>query len=83
MHININFRIIDIIKEVEHQMLEHGEKLNRIQHIVEQVAKKQREYTELQHKTLFKSLVDVVFVIVSLFFTLYFANIWIRDSTKG
>lgn len=65
-------------------MLEHGEKLNRIQHIVEQVAKKQREYAELQHnKNLLKSLVDVAFILIILLFTLYFANIWIRDSTKG
>ncbi|XP_014468770.1 PREDICTED: oxysterol-binding protein-related protein 8 isoform X3 [Dinoponera quadriceps] len=77
-------RIIDIIKEVEHQMLEHGEKLNRIQHIVEQVAKKQREYAELQHnKNLFKSFLDVVFILIIVFFTFYFANIWIRDSNKG
>ncbi|XP_032676272.1 oxysterol-binding protein-related protein 8 isoform X1 [Odontomachus brunneus] len=76
-------RIIDIIKEVEHQMLEHSEKLNRIQHIVEQVAKKQREYAELQrNKNLFKNFMDVVFILITAFFTSYLANIF-RDSTKG
>ncbi|XP_025160862.1 oxysterol-binding protein-related protein 8 isoform X2 [Harpegnathos saltator] len=77
-------RIIDIIKEVEHQMLEHGEKLNRIQYIVEQTAKKQREYAELQHnKSFLKSCVDIIFILITFFFMLYFANIWIRNSTKG
>lgn len=64
-------------------MLEHSEKLNRIQHIVEQVAKKQREYAELQrNKNLFKNFVDVVFILITAFFTSYLANIF-RDSAKG
>ncbi|KAG7196696.1 hypothetical protein KM043_016027 [Ampulex compressa] len=35
-------RIIDIMKEIENQLMEHDEKLNRIQHLIVQLGVKQR-----------------------------------------
>lgn len=70
------------MKEVEHQMIEHGEKLNRIQQIVEQVVKKQRESGE-QHHNMFKNFVDTILIIVIVFSVQYFVNIWNNDPTKG
>ncbi|KAG5320025.1 OSBL5 protein, partial [Acromyrmex heyeri] len=61
-------RLIDIMKQVEHQMIEHGEKLNRIQQIVEQVVRKQRESGEQHHNiNMFKSFVDTILIIVIVF----------------
>ncbi|CAK9823249.1 Oxysterol-binding protein-related protein 8, partial [Anthophora retusa] len=42
-------RIMDIIKEIERQVLEYGDRLNRIQHILEQLAIKQREQGDQHH----------------------------------
>ncbi|XP_018344993.1 PREDICTED: oxysterol-binding protein-related protein 8 isoform X4 [Trachymyrmex septentrionalis] len=73
-------RLIDIIKQVEHQMIEHGEKLNRIQQIVEQVVRKQRESGEQHHNiNMFKSFVDTILIIVIVFSVQYFLNIWHND----
>ncbi|XP_077268086.1 oxysterol-binding protein-related protein 8 isoform X5 [Temnothorax americanus] len=77
-------RLIDIMKEVEHQMMEHGEKLNRIQQIVEQVVRKQRESGEQHHNiNMFKSFVDTVLIIVIVFSVQYFVNVWNNNPTKG
>ncbi|EGI65198.1 Oxysterol-binding protein-related protein 5 [Acromyrmex echinatior] len=76
-------RLIDIMKQVEHQMIEHGEKLNRIQQIVEQVVRKQRESGEQHHNiNMFKSFVDTILIIVIVFSVQYFLNIWYNDPTK-
>ncbi|XP_018361280.1 PREDICTED: oxysterol-binding protein-related protein 8 isoform X4 [Trachymyrmex cornetzi] len=76
-------RLIDIMKQVEHQMIEHGEKLNRIQQIVEQVVRKQRESGEQHHNiNMFKSFVDTILIIVIVFSVQYFLNIWHNDPTK-
>lgn len=65
-------------------MLEHGEKLNRIQHIVEQIARKQREHGEQHHNiNMFKSFIDAVIVIIIVFSVQYFTNAWSHDFTKG
>lgn len=72
------------MKGVEHQMIEHSEKLNRIQQIVEQVVKKQRESGEQHHNiNMFKSFVDTILIIVIVFSVQYFVNIWSNDSTKN
>lgn len=72
------------MKEVEHQMIGHGEKLNRIQLIVEQVVKKQRESGEQHHNiNMVKSFVDIILIIVIVFSVQYFINIWNNDPTKG
>ncbi|XP_071629764.1 oxysterol-binding protein-related protein 8 isoform X3 [Temnothorax longispinosus] len=77
-------RLIDIMKEVEHQMMEHGEKLNRIQQIVEQVVRKQRESGEQHHNiNMFKSFVDTILIIVIVFSVQYFVNVWNNNPTKG
>ncbi|XP_071560640.1 oxysterol-binding protein-related protein 8 isoform X3 [Temnothorax nylanderi] len=77
-------RLIDIMKEVEHQVIEHGEKLNRIQQIVEQVVRKQRESGEQHHNiNMFKSFVDTILIIVIVFSVQYFVNVWNNDRTKG
>ncbi|XP_018308688.1 oxysterol-binding protein-related protein 8 isoform X4 [Mycetomoellerius zeteki] len=76
-------RLIDIMKQVEHQMIEHGEKLNRIQQIVEQVVRKQRESGEQHHTiNMSKSFVDTILIIVIVFSVQYFLNIWHNDPTK-
>lgn len=77
-------RIIVIMKEVESQMLEHGEKLNRIQQIVEQVCKKQRESGEQHHNiSMFnKSFVDTILIIIIVFLVQYFVSIW-SNNPKG
>ncbi|XP_018045883.1 PREDICTED: oxysterol-binding protein-related protein 8 isoform X2 [Atta colombica] len=77
-------RLIDIMKQVEHQMIEHGEKLNRIQQIVEQVVRKQRESGEQHHNiNIFKSFVDTILIIIIVFSVQYFLNIWHNDPTKN
>lgn len=64
-------------------MIEHGEKLNRIQQIVEQVVKKQRESGEQHHNiNMFKNFVDIILIIVIVFSVQYFINIWNNDP-KG
>ncbi|EZA48860.1 Oxysterol-binding protein-related protein [Ooceraea biroi] len=61
-------RIIDVIKEMESQMLEHNEKLIRIQQIVEQVARKQRESSDHYHSiNIFKSFLDTMLIIIIVF----------------
>ncbi|XP_025988719.1 oxysterol-binding protein-related protein 8 isoform X6 [Solenopsis invicta] len=76
-------RLIDIMKGIEHQSIEHGEKLNRIQQIVEQVVRKQRESGEQHHNiNMFKSFVDTILIIVIVFSVQYFVNIW-NSPTKG
>ncbi|XP_072743844.1 oxysterol-binding protein-related protein 8 isoform X3 [Anoplolepis gracilipes] len=77
-------RIIVIMKEVENQMLEHGEKLNRIQQIVEQVCKKQRESGEQHHNiSMFKSFVDTILIIIIVFLVQYFVSVWSNNPNKG
>ncbi|XP_012539363.1 oxysterol-binding protein-related protein 8 isoform X3 [Monomorium pharaonis] len=77
-------RLIDIMKGIEHQTIEHGEKLNRIQLIVEQVVRKQRESGEQHHNmNMFKSFMDTILIIVIVFSVQYFVNIWNNDPTKG
>lgn len=72
------------MKEVESQMLEHGEKLNRIQQIVEQVCKKQRESGEQHHNiSMFKSFVDTILIIIIVFLVQYFVSVWSNNPTKG
>ncbi|XP_011867065.1 PREDICTED: oxysterol-binding protein-related protein 8 isoform X2 [Vollenhovia emeryi] len=76
-------RLIDIMKGIEHQMIDHGEKLNRIQLIVEQVVRKQRESGEQHHNiNMFKSFVETLLIIVIVFCVQYFVNIWNNDP-KG
>ncbi|KYN02188.1 Oxysterol-binding protein-related protein 8 [Cyphomyrmex costatus] len=77
-------RLIDVMKQVEHQMIEQGEKLNRIQQIVEQVVRKQRESGEQHHNiNMFKSFMDTILIIIIVFFVQYFLNIWYNDPTKN
>lgn len=73
------------MKEVETQMLEHGEKLNRIQQIVEQVCKKQRESGEQHHNiSMFKShFMDTILIIIIVFLVQYFISVWSNNLTKG
>jgi len=72
------------MKEVETQMLEHGEKLNRIQQIVEQVCKKQRESSEQHHNiSMFKSFVDTILIIIIVFLVQYFISVWSNNPTRG
>ncbi|XP_011264111.1 oxysterol-binding protein-related protein 8 isoform X2 [Camponotus floridanus] len=77
-------RLIIIMKEVETQMLEHGEKLNRIQQIVEQVCKKQRESSEQHHNiSMFKSFMDTILIIIIVFLVQYFISVWSNNPAKG
>ncbi|XP_061928335.1 oxysterol-binding protein-related protein 8 isoform X3 [Apis cerana] len=78
------FRIIDVIKELERQMLEYGDKLNRIQHILEQLAIRQREQGDQYHSiNMLKSFIDTILVIVIVFSVQYFVKIWTDESSGG
>ncbi|XP_076160110.1 oxysterol-binding protein-related protein 8 isoform X2 [Ptiloglossa arizonensis] len=77
-------RIIDIIKEVERQMVEYGEKLNRIQYIIEQLAIRQREQGDQNHSiSMLKNFIDTILVIVIVFFVQYFVKIWSKEPSGG
>lgn len=65
-------------------MLEYGNKLNRIQHIVEQLAIRQREQGDQHHSiSMFKSFIDTVVVIVIVFTVQYFLKIWNEEPSGG
>ncbi|XP_012349372.1 oxysterol-binding protein-related protein 8 isoform X4 [Apis florea] len=77
-------RIIDVIKELERQMLEYGDKLNRIQHILEQLAIRQREQGDQYHSiNMLKSFIDTILVIVIVFSVQYFVKIWTDEPSGG
>ncbi|XP_076674874.1 oxysterol-binding protein-related protein 8 isoform X2 [Andrena cerasifolii] len=77
-------RIINIIKEVERQMLEYGDKLNHIQHVIEQLARKQREQGDQHHSiSMLKSFIDTILVIVIVFSVQYFVKIWNEEPSGG
>ncbi|XP_043512420.1 oxysterol-binding protein-related protein 8 isoform X2 [Frieseomelitta varia] len=77
-------RIIDVIKDVERQMLEHGDRLNRIQHILEQLAIKQREQGDQHHSiSMLKSFIDTILVIIIVFSVQYFVKIWTDEPSGG
>ncbi|XP_043254038.1 oxysterol-binding protein-related protein 8 isoform X2 [Colletes gigas] len=77
-------RIIDVIKELERQMLEYGEKLNRIQRIIEQLAIRQREHGDQQNSiSILKNFIDTILVIVIVFSVQYFVKIWNEEPSGG
>ncbi|XP_043788446.1 oxysterol-binding protein-related protein 8 isoform X1 [Apis laboriosa] len=77
-------RIIDVLKELERQMLEYGDKLNRIQHILEQLAIRQREQGDQYHSiNMLKSFIDTILVIVIVFSVQYFVKIWTDEPSGG
>ncbi|XP_053987852.1 oxysterol-binding protein-related protein 8 isoform X2 [Hylaeus volcanicus] len=77
-------RIIDVIKEVERQMVEYGDKLNRIQHIIEQLAIRQREQGDQHHSiSMLKNFIDTIVVIVIVFSVQYFVKIWNEEPSGG
>ncbi|XP_076386413.1 oxysterol-binding protein-related protein 8 isoform X5 [Megachile rotundata] len=77
-------RIMDVIKEVERQMMEYGDKLNRIQHILEQLAIRQREQADQHHSiSMLKSFIDTILVIVIVFSVQYFVKIWNEEPNGG
>ena len=69
-----------MMKEVESQMLEHGEKLNRMQRTLEQLAIRQRAQRDQSVNTnMTKNFIDTLIVIVVVFFVQYLMKIWNRD----
>ncbi|XP_076228171.1 oxysterol-binding protein-related protein 8 isoform X6 [Nomia melanderi] len=77
-------RIIDVMKDVERQMLQYGEKLNRIQHIIEQLAIRQREQGDQHHTiSMLKNFIDTILVIVIVLSVQYFAKIWTAEPSGG
>ncbi|XP_017752322.1 PREDICTED: oxysterol-binding protein-related protein 8 isoform X2 [Eufriesea mexicana] len=76
-------RIIDVIKDVERQMIEYGDKLNHVQHILEQLVIKQREQSDQHHSIIMlKNFIDTILVIIIVFSVQYFVKIW-TDETSG
>ncbi|XP_047358603.1 oxysterol-binding protein-related protein 8 isoform X5 [Vespa velutina] len=70
-------RLLDITKDIDNQLSEYGEKLNRIQHLIEQLAVRQRAQIEQQHHiNVLKSFLDTILVIVVVFLVQYFMKIW-------
>ncbi|XP_017886101.1 oxysterol-binding protein-related protein 8 isoform X2 [Ceratina calcarata] len=77
-------RIIDVIKDLDRQMLEYGNKLNRVQHIVEQLAIRQREQGDQHHSiNMMKNFIDTILVIVIVFSVQYFVKIWNDEPSGG
>ncbi|XP_046734821.1 oxysterol-binding protein-related protein 8 isoform X3 [Diprion similis] len=76
-------KIIDVIKEMDSRLLDNGEKLNRIQHIVEQLAIKQREQKANASETRpLRNLLDTGIVIVVIFIIQYLLNLWNSRSLE-
>ncbi|OAD60163.1 Oxysterol-binding protein-related protein 8 [Eufriesea mexicana] len=76
-------QIIDVIKDVERQMIEYGDKLNHVQHILEQLVIKQREQSDQHHSIIMlKNFIDTILVIIIVFSVQYFVKIW-TDETSG
>nr|XP_050856521.1 oxysterol-binding protein-related protein 8 isoform X2 [Vespula vulgaris] len=69
-------RLLDITKDIENQLSEYGEKLNRIQHLIEQLAIRQRAQIEQHHINVLKSFMDIILVIVVVFLMQYFMKVW-------
>ncbi|XP_043673033.1 oxysterol-binding protein-related protein 8 isoform X3 [Vespula pensylvanica] len=69
-------RLLDITKDIENQLSEYGEKLNRIQHLIEQLAVRQRAQIEQHHINVLKSFMDIILVIVVVFLMQYFMKVW-------
>lgn len=65
-------------------MFEYGDKLNRIQHVIEQLARKQREQGDQHHSiSMLKSFIDTILVIVIVFSVQYFVKIWNEEPSGG
>lgn len=65
-------------------MAEHGEKLNRIQHIVEQLAIKQRDQkNNVSDVKLSRSLMDTGIVVAVIFVIQYILKLWSDRSVEA
>ncbi|XP_071878920.1 oxysterol-binding protein-related protein 8 isoform X6 [Bombus fervidus] len=77
-------RIMDVIKDIERQMLEHGDRLNHIKHILEQLVIIQREQVYQHHSiNMLKSFIDTILVIIIVFSVQYFVKIWTDEPSGG
>lgn len=77
-------RIMDLIKDIERQMLEHSDRLNHIKHILEQLAIIQREQVYQHHSiNMLKSFIDTILVIIIVFSVQYFVKIWTDEPSGG
>ncbi|XP_068968731.1 oxysterol-binding protein-related protein 8-like isoform X4 [Bombus flavifrons] len=77
-------RIMDVIKDIERQMLEHGDRLNHIKHILEQLAIIQREQVYQHHSiNMLKIFIDTILVIIIVFSVQYFVKIWTDEPSGG
>ncbi|XP_050577378.1 oxysterol-binding protein-related protein 8 isoform X2 [Bombus affinis] len=77
-------RMMDVIKDIERQMLEHGDRLNHIKHILEQLAIIQREQVYQHHSiNMLKSFIDTILVIIIVFSVQYFVKIWTDEPSGG
>lgn len=74
-------RLANSIKEIENQVLEQNEKLDRIQRMLEQLAMRQRTQREQSYNTnMMKNFVDTIIVIVVVFFVQYIMKLWARNN---
>lgn len=69
-----------MMKQMEGQMFDHGEKLGRIQRAMEQLAARQRINRDQNNTNMLKNFVDTLIVIVVVFFVQYFLKIWNREA---
>lgn len=75
---------MDVIKDIERQMLEHGDRLNHIKHILEQLAIIQREQVYQHHSiNMLKIFIDTILVIIIVFSVQYFVKIWTDEPSGG
>ncbi|XP_012280375.1 oxysterol-binding protein-related protein 8 isoform X2 [Orussus abietinus] len=78
-------RIINYIKEMENRMIDHGEKLNRMQRLLEQLAIRQRDLKEQSGVGLTRNIFDTIIVIIAVFFVQFISKFWGSETgvTKG
>lgn len=71
------------IKEVESQMIEQGEKLNRIQRSLEQLAIRQRTQREQNsNSNILRSSIDTIIVIAIVFFVQYIIKFFSHSNSN-
>ncbi|XP_008546715.1 oxysterol-binding protein-related protein 8 isoform X5 [Microplitis demolitor] len=76
-------RMMHSIKEVESQMIEQGEKLNRIQRSLEQLAIRQRTQREQNsNSNILRSSIDTIIVIAIVFFVQYIIKFFSHSNSN-
>lgn len=78
-------RLLDVMKDIENQISEYGEKINHVKHLIEQLAVRQRAQMEQQHHTnMLKSFLDTILASMVVFFLVQcFMKGWSAKPSEG